>query len=297
MANRRGGVDRLRAAQRHRPIAVVARFPIERRAPAFRLDRRPASREPDEGRAIAAVGHELHPFGVADQSVRKLERLDERAMPRPLAIEGEARAIVSHLNDAAVELPIGRRRAVGLADRDGAWIFIGRTQRVLREQMQNVGQQQFLMLLFMIAAELDQRCDCGRKIVLQKRRHRAVDMVAICDDRLERRTGDHAASGTGLTRADALVIGIEQETEVAIERAVVGEVLFENHSLEKPCRMREMPFRRACVRHRLNGRIGVGQRRAEPLARLANRLIKRADIGIFLRRTMRLRDTHAILVL
>ena len=297
MRDRRGRVDGLRAAQRHGPIAVVARFPIERRAPAFRLHRRPASREPDKGRAIAAVGHELHPFGVADQSVRKLERLDERAMPRALAIEGEALAIVSHLNAAAVEFVIGRRRVVGLADRDGAWILVSRMQRVLREQMQDVGQQQFLMLLFMIAAELDQRCDCGRKIVLHKRRHRTVDMVAIRGDRLERRAGDHAASRTRLTRANALVIGIEQEIELAIERAITGQSLFENHSLEKPCRMREMPFRRACVGHRLHGRVGVGQRRAEPCARRANRLIKRAEIGIFLRRTMRLRDTHAILVL
>ena len=80
-------------------------------------------------------------------------------------------------------LPIGRRRAVGVSDRDRARILVGGMQRVLREQMQNVGQQQFLMLLFVIAAELDQIGDRGRKIVLHERRHRAVDMVAIRDDR------------------------------------------------------------------------------------------------------------------
>ncbi len=85
-------------------------------------------------------------------------------------------------DDAAIELAIGRRRAVGLADRDRAWILVGRMQRVLREQVQDVGQQQFLMLLFMVAAELDQRGDGGRQIVLHERRHRAVDMVAIGDD-------------------------------------------------------------------------------------------------------------------
>ena len=77
-------------------------------------------------------------------------------MPRPLAIEAEACAVVSDLHHAAIELPIGRRRAVGLADCDRARILVRRTQRVLREQVQDISEQQFLMLLFMIAAEFDQ---------------------------------------------------------------------------------------------------------------------------------------------
>ena len=104
-------------------------------------------------------------------------------MPRPFAIEGEAFAVVSDLHHAAIEFAVRRRRAVGLADRNRAGILVGRTQRVLREQMQDVGQQQFLMLLLVIAAELDQPGDGRRKIILHQRRHRAVDMVAIGGDR------------------------------------------------------------------------------------------------------------------
>ena len=218
-------------------------------------------------------------------------------MPRPLAIESKALAIVSDLHHAPIELAIRRRRAVGLADRNGPRILVGRTQRVLREQVQNVGKQQLLMLLLVIAAELDQLGDWGAKIILHERRHRAVDVVAIRDDRLERRARDHAPSRTRLTRADALVIGVEQEIELRIEGAVTWEIGFENHSLEKPRRMREMPFCRTGVGHRLHGRVGVRQGRAEARARLANGLIERAEIGISFYGAVGLRDTHALLVL
>ena len=111
---------------------------------------------------------------------------------------------------------------------------------------------------------------------------------------VERGPRDHAASRARLTRADALVIGIEQEIELRIERAVAGKIRFENHRLEEPGRMREMPFRRACIGHRLHGRIGVGQRRAEAGACFADRLIERAEIEVLLGGATGLRDTHAI---
>ena len=78
----------------------------------------------------------------------------------------------------------------------GPGVFIGWTQGAQREQVQDIGQQQFLMmLLFVIAAELDQFN--GRNIVLHERRHRAVDMVAIGMNSFERRAGEHARLGRG----------------------------------------------------------------------------------------------------
>ena len=74
MRDRRRGINRLRAAQRHRPIAALALFPIKRRRPAFRLHRRPSRREPEQRRPIAAVGHELHPFRVGDEPVREFDK-------------------------------------------------------------------------------------------------------------------------------------------------------------------------------------------------------------------------------
>ena len=104
---------------------------------------------------------------------------DKRAMARPLAIETEAAAVVSDLHDPAIERLVASGRIVGLADRQWTGIFVSRMQRVLREQVQNIREQQFLMLLFVIAAEFDQLGDGRRKIVLHQRSHRAIDMVAI----------------------------------------------------------------------------------------------------------------------
>ena len=218
-------------------------------------------------------------------------------MSRALAIEGEALAVMPYFNDAAIKPAIGRRRIVGPADRERARVFIRRMQRVLGKQVEDVGEQQLLMLLFMVAAELDQRGHGGRQIVLDERGHRAVDMVAIRKDSLERRARDHAASRARLTRAYAFVIRIEQEIELTIVHAVAAQILFEDHPLEEPGGVREMPFRRACVGHRLHGGVGVGERRAETRACLANRLIEPAQLGVILRRTAGSRDTHAILVL
>ncbi len=135
-------------------------------------------------------------------------------------------------------------------------------QRVLREQVQNIREQQFLVLLFVVAAEFDQFGDGRRKIVLHQRSHRAIDMLAIRVNRIQSGTRDHAASGARLTGADALVIGVEQEIELRIEHAIAAKIRLENHFLEEPRRMREVPFCRACVGHRLHGRVGVGKWRA-----------------------------------
>ena len=179
-------------------------------------------------------------------------------MARPLAVEAEALAVVSDLHHAAIEFQVRRRRAVRLADRNRAGILVGGTQRVLREQVQDIGEQQFLMLLLVVASEFDQLGDGRPEIILHQRRHRAIDMIAIGGDRLECGACDHAASRTRLTGADALVIRVEEEIELRIERAIAAKIRFENHPLEEPRRMREMPFRRARVGHRLHGRVGVG---------------------------------------
>src|SRR3546814_2154956 len=45
----------------------------------------------------------------------------------------------------------------------------------------------------------------------------------------------------------------------------------QHEGFEEPARVREMPFGRRCVGHRLRARIGVGQRRREALRERARR--------------------------
>ncbi len=57
-----------------------------------------------------------------------------------------------HIDKAARACGCARRLPVGVVDRIG---------RVLREGMQDVGDQQFLMLLFVIEADLENREHCS----------------------------------------------------------------------------------------------------------------------------------------
>ena len=113
------------------------------------------------GRAIAAVGHELEPLAVGDEPVRQAERVDQHIVARPLVVPGEAGAVVPDLADAAGELDpasLHRARPRPAPGRRGA---IGRAQRIGGEQRQDVGEQQLLMLLLVVDADLDQARDLG----------------------------------------------------------------------------------------------------------------------------------------
>jgi hypothetical protein len=54
---------------------------------------------------------------------------------------------------------------------------------------------------------------------------------------------------TGVARAGADIIGIEQEGVVGVKRLVALAVLAEQELLEEPGGMGTVPFRRARVRH------------------------------------------------
>jgi len=62
--------------------------------------------------------------------------------------------------------------------------------------------------------------------------------------------------------ADGLVVGVEEIFEIRMKRAIAGEPWLEQELLEEPAGVREMPLRRARVRHALHDVVF----RLEPLA-------------------------------
>src|SRR6056297_1547431 len=126
------------------------------------------------------------------------------------------------------------------------------------------------MLLLMIAAEFSEFMHLGVIRVGQQGSHCRVNVTAVGTDAVEVRSRDHAATGTGLTLANGLVIRIEKEVEGGIEFLIARGIFSENHALEEPRRMSEMPFCRTGVRHRLNGRIRVGKRGCKNICMGAN---------------------------
>ena len=125
----------------------------------------------------------------------------------------------------------------------------------MREGVQDVGQHQFLMLLFVIQAHFHQRQQFRQSVRvggLEKFHHGGIDVAAIGGDFVGARAGQMAALVAGVTRSGADVIGVEQIGIVRVEGLVAPAVLAEQELFEEPGGMGAVPFRRARIRHRLD---------------------------------------------
>src|SRR5262245_65185810 len=69
---------------------------------------------------------------------------------------------------------------------------------------------------------------------------------------------------------DLLVIGVEEDTKLRVERAIPAPVLLEDEGLEEPAGVREMPLGRTGVVHGLRLAVLRRQRRAQALGRGAH---------------------------
>src|ERR1019366_2529389 len=95
MGNGGRWIDRLQAGERYREPGAVFLPPIAGRLPglsiqALRLHRRPAVRQPERGRRIAAGLDEREPFGIAGEMTRDPHIGDEFVVPRRLVVEAES---------------------------------------------------------------------------------------------------------------------------------------------------------------------------------------------------------------
>ena len=160
-------------------------------------------------------------------------------------------------------------------------LIIGWTNRILRERVQDVGEHQFLMLLLVIEADLDQGRDGFEGVLArcaEEGHHGGVDMAAIGGDLLGAGPGHQAALGTRVPRTGADIIGIEQEGVVRVESFVARTMLGQQELFEEPGGMGTVPFGRACVRHRLDLLVLGGQGRGPALGLVAHAAIRIDEI-------------------
>ncbi len=111
------------------------------------------------------------------------------------------------------------------------------------------------MLLFVVQTEFEQRCGLMPHRLaraLDEAADCSADMVAISADDVAGRARQQAPLGPRVTRADRLVIGVKEVGEGRIKNPIVGVEPVQDERLKEPGRMRQMPFCRACIRHRLN---------------------------------------------
>ena len=97
---------------------------------------------------------------------------------------------------------------------------IDRIGRVLREGVQDVGEQQFLVLLLVMQADLQDREHApgiGRRHLVDQPLDRRIDMGAIAGDVGGVRPRDQPALRARVARAGGDVIGVEQERKALVE--------------------------------------------------------------------------------
>lgn len=173
------------------------RVPIQRVLPALRLHHRPAIAEPGTGAAVATGVDELLELGVADHPMRQRMRTDQHAMTRRLVVVGEGIGLrpcrCADLHDLFVAcLPAQRAGGCGRRCRG---IAIGRLQRIAPQRVLDVGQQQFLVLLLVLDAELHDGASLRiQHPITQALLHLRIDRGPVVAHLLQRRSRQHPAT-------------------------------------------------------------------------------------------------------
>ena len=260
---------------------LLALVPVERRTNAVLAHPGPAIGEPQAGGVIAAIGDEFGPVAIADQPRRQREGFEQDAVRGAFIVEGKAIRLVADPRDTArMFVPV-----IGLQLR--GWhgrIPHRHAERVLEQSVLDIGEQQFLVLLFVGEPEFDQRREF---LAREQRLHRGIDMRAPVADVRQRRARQHPARKAVDALAFGLVIGIEHEGPALVEQRISAEMVAQQESFPEPRRMRQMPFGGAGIFHRLDRRIGFGQRRGQRLAQRAGRSV--ATLDFLSQRGLRLR--------
>ena len=109
--------------------------------------------------------------------------------------------------------------------------------------MQYVGEQQFLMLLFVIEAQFDEIEQFLRKSC-HRLGHRAIDMAAIGQHLIDRRAGQQATFRPRVPCAFGFIIAVEQIGKGFVEKPIARHMVAQQKGFEKPADVREMPFGR-----------------------------------------------------
>ena len=173
-------------------------------------------------------------------------------MPRPLVVEREAVRVGADLREPGrLEVKLERYRATRSRRRRGRSI---RDVDGVREQdLLGVRQQQLLVLLLVVEAELD---DGGKLCVVGAGReeieHRLVDTGTIIMNLRECGSAQIAALGARVHVADRVVVRVEYPLVAIVDGRVTGLPRAENEALEEPGRMPQVPLRGAGFRARLD---------------------------------------------
>ena len=264
-----------------RPPARQGEFPVAAPVagglPAPLLRHRPAFAHPEFRPPVAPIGDEGGEFGIGHQPLADGERFQPDPVPGRLVVEVEAASPCWRpCPGGDGRSPPGRRRCssqrgspLGTAAPGGIEAGLrairavedGGFQRIAAEAVEQIHQQQLLMLLFVLQAQLhqgQQGIGGGARTslqVLQQILQPLVHPVAPGQHLRDRGSAQQAPLGPGMAGADAVVIGVEQVAPAAIGRLVALQVRLQQERLEEPGGVGQMPFGGARIRHPLQAEV------------------------------------------
>src|SRR5947209_2505929 len=128
-------------------------------------------------------------------------------------------------------------------------------ERILSEDVFNVGQEKLLVLLLVMKTKRQNRLDLGEERfvrVLDQLGHTRVDRVAEAISVRDRRPRDQPAQVAPMHVAGGVVIGIKKIGVLRDFRPVTRHPNFHDEGFEEPARVSEMPFGWTHVWHRLD---------------------------------------------
>ena len=266
-------IELLDAVERkYSPVAVVILEPIQRRPPALGARGRPAVRKPEQRPIITTFFDEAEIFAAGYGTRGEAIWREKHLVPRPLVVIGEGVAIVADRHGAAAKInPAHRRHRMNGGDRGRG---VTREHWVTEESMLDVGKNQFLMLLLMIEAQINQRRYGGPRGVvrcLEEIGYRFIDVAPVSYHLGDGRPRYQASLGSGMARPERVVIGIKQERIATVNGLIACIETLQDEGLEKPRGMAEVPFRGTGVGHRLHTLVLGAKARGELLGKTTDR--------------------------
>src|SRR5262244_373650 len=145
---------------------------------------------------------------------------------------------------------------------------------ILRKGVEDVGEDELLMLLLVMEADLEDAHHLGQLRIVdagEQALYSRVDMGAKRGDALAVRLRDEPALGPRMARPSRHIVRVEEIGEALIEDAIAGEMRQQEKLLEEPGRMRAVPLGRAGIGHRLHHLILGAQGRGAALRFRAHR--------------------------
>ena len=148
---------------------------------------------------------------------------------------------------------------------------IRRMQWVVAQDVLDVCDQQLLMLLFMLHAQLYQGRDRGLQWFLQHTAHGLVHMRAIRHHLSHRRATQAPSLRACQVSALRFVVAVEQVAIQRMEQSIVRLLFREDKSLEEPRGVGQVPLRRTDVGNRLGNMVLGTQRGTQTFAARTDR--------------------------